>query len=303
MAMASSLAPGQRMSVSNGIVDIDHIMCKVDDTESALAVFEQLGFSTTPRSSITSGGVANRLVIFTPKGEGVANFIELMAIEDPLNVEPAMVEVLGGAPGIKSLVNALQDAARAREQHIAAGFTMLDVWPKERTWRLPSGEELLVAFRVLLPEPGQVPLMFNGVEYLTLHHYLRPEFQRHANTAVRWSRVSAVTARDGFEEAVAVYERVYGSAAETGDGEATVHVRDTSLTLLTPDALRRVFAGVDLSTFTPPCYCGVTVEVADVGRTHEILLSNDVRHVRHPRSLIVDPADACGIVLEFVDCS
>lgn len=289
--------------MSNGIVDIDHIMCKVDDTESARAVFGQLGFSTTPRSSITSGGVANRLVIFKPKGEGVANFIELMAIEDPLNVEPAMVEVLAGAPGIKSLVNALHDAARAREQHIAAGFTMLDVWPKERTWRLPSGEELLVAFRVLLPEPGQVPLMFNGVEYLTLHHYLRPEFQRHPNTAVRWSRVSAVIAGDGFEEAVAVYERIYGSAAETGDGEATVRVRDTSLTLLTPDALRRVFAGVDLSSFTPPSYCGVSVEVADIGRTHEILVSNEVGHVRRPRSLIVDPADACGIVVEFVDCS
>jgi len=148
--------------VANGIVDIDHIMCKVEDTEQAKAVFERLGFSPSPRSVIGDGGVANRLVLLTPRGAGVANFIELMAIHDREYLEPSMAEVLCGAPGIRSLVNALEDAADAREAHTASGFAMLDVWPKQRTWPLPSGEELLFDFRVLLPMPDQVPLTFNG---------------------------------------------------------------------------------------------------------------------------------------------
>ncbi|MGI8680696.1 MAG: VOC family protein, partial [Mycobacteriales bacterium] len=147
------------MTLANGILDIDHVMCQVGDTEQAGAAFERLGFSTTPRSSIAAGGVANRLVILTPRGDGVANFIELMAIEDRERLEPSMADILAGVPGIKSLVNALESADAARLAHIASGFSMLDVWPKQRKWRLPSGEELLVAFRVVIPAPDQVPLM------------------------------------------------------------------------------------------------------------------------------------------------
>ena len=150
-------------------------------------------------------------------------------------LEPQMAMVLAGAQGIKSLVNTLADADAARSAHVAAGFGMLDVWSKQRVWLLPSGEELLVAFRVLLPEPGQVPLMFNGVEYRTLHHYLRPEFRRHRNGARRWVSVSAVVDDEDFDEAVAIYER-YGTAAMRGPGEATIAVRDTSLRLMTSGA-------------------------------------------------------------------
>lgn len=286
-------------TVANGIVDIDHVMCKVADTEHARAAFERLGFSTTPRSSI-GGGVANRLVLLTPRGDGVANFIELMALEDPQCAEAQMLNVLSGPPGIKSLVNTLEDAALARESHVSAGFTMLDVWPKERTWHLPSGEELQFVFRVLLPVPGRVPLMFNGVEYLTLQHYLRPEFQLHPNGALRWVRVSAVINDDELEDTVAIYERLYGSSAERGDGQATVAVRDTSLRLLTSDALSRAYGDVDLPGFRPPCYCAITVEVADVARAGAILAENGVRHIRHTESLVIDPTEACGTVLELV---
>lgn len=142
------------MTTVNGIVDIDHVMCQVADTEQAKAAFERLGFHTTPRSSLAGGGVANRLVILTPKGDGVANFTELMAIEDRSCLEPSMAKVLAGAQGIKSLVNTLDDADAPRESQVLAGFAMHDVWPKERARRLPSGEELLVAFRVLSTVPG-----------------------------------------------------------------------------------------------------------------------------------------------------
>lgn len=291
------------MTVANGIVDIDHVMCKVMDTEDAMAVFERLGFSATPRSIVGHGGVANRLVILTPRGDGVANFIELMAIEDRATLEPSMVEVLAGGPGIKSLVNAVEDATEARKAHIASGFTMLDVWAKKRTWRLPSGEELLFVFRVLLPVPHQVPLMFNGVEYLTLQHYLRPEFQRHPNGALRWIRVSAVIEEKDFEETVGIYERLYGSTAERGDGQAVVRVRDTCLRLLTPEAVGRLFDGMDLSGLSPPCYCAITIEVADVERAGVILVENGVRHIRRTQSLLIDPAEACGTILELVKSS
>lgn len=249
---------------------------------------------------LVSGGVANRLVIMTPKGGGVANFIELMAIEDRNRLEPQMAMVLAAAQGIKSLVNTLADADAARSAHVAAGFGMLGVWSKQRVWLRPSGEELLVAFRVLLPEPGQVPLMFNGVEYRTLHHYLRPEFRRHRNGARRWVSVSAVVDDEDFDETLAIYERLYGTAAMRGPGEATIAVRDTSLRLMTSGGLATAFGPVDVSGFQPPTYCAITVEVADLARAAAILAETAVRHIRRPDSLVIEPAEACGIALEFV---
>lgn len=287
--------------MTNGIIDIDHVMCQVADTEQAKETFERLGFSTTPRSSIASGGVANRLVILTPKGEAVANFVELMAIEDTDRLEPSMASVLAGRPGIKSLVNALGSAESTRDALSEVGFSMLEVWPKERTWRLPSGEELLFSFRVLLPEPGQVPLMFNGVEYLTLEHYLRPEFQSHPNGALRWTRISAVIAADDFDDTVAIYERLFGSTAERRDGQATVTVRDTSLRLLTPDLMDGVFGGVELAAFAPPCYVAITIEVSDLTAAGSILAANGVRHIVQPGSLVIDPGEAGGMVLELIE--
>jgi len=288
------------MTAVNGIADIDHVMCQVTDTEQAQAVFERLGFATTPRSSIADGGVANRLVILTPKGPGVANFIELMAIEDRDRLEPAMAQVLSGSQGIKSLVNNLEDADTARAAQLAAGFAMLEVWPKQRIWQLPSGEELLVAFRVLLPEPGQVPLMFNGVQYRTLQHYLRPEFQQHPNGALRWVAVGAVIDDADFDSTVAIYERLYGSTAVRGAGQAIVTVRDTSLTLMTPDVLAGAYGAVEVSGFDPPDYCSVSVAVANLPRAAALLADAGVRYVQLTDSLVVEPADACGMVLEFV---
>ncbi|CAN5146852.1 hypothetical protein BH23ACT9_BH23ACT9_17060 [soil metagenome] len=137
------------------------------------------------------------------------------------------------------IINGLDDADSARERHREVGLDMLPVWPRQRQWRLPSGEELMIRFRVLVPEPGQSPLTFNGGEYLTLEHYLRPEFQRHPN------------------------------------GE------------------------IDLSSFTPPAYCCITIEVVDLDIAAAILSTNGVAHAREQRRILIGPAEACGNVLEL----
>lgn len=285
--------------MANGIIDIDHVMCKVSDTEEARHDFDRLGFATSPRSSIPDDGVCNRLVVLTPRGDGVANFLELMAVEDPDRLTPALGRMLAGGEGIKSLVNGLDDADRARERHHEVGLDMLPVWPRQRQWRLPSGKELMIQFRVLIPEFGQSPLTFNGVEYLTLEHYLRPEFQRHPNGALRWTGVTAVVDEQDLERCVELFERLYGTEAEVDDGASTIHVRDTHLRLLSPRTLARLYGDVDLSNFTPPAYCCITIEVADLHVAAAILSTNGVAHAREERRILIGPAEACGNVLEL----
>lgn len=286
--------------MANGIIDIDHVMCRVADTEAARDDFDRLGFATSPRSSIPDDGVCNRLVVLTPRGDGVANFLELMAVEDPDRLTPALGRMLAGGEGIKSLVNGLDDADTARQRHREIGLAMLPVWPRQRLWRLPSGEELMIRFRVLVPEPGQSPLTFNGVEYLTLEHYLRPEFQRHPNGALRWTGVTAVVDEQDLERRVGLFERLYGTEAKVEDGASTIHVRDTHLRLVNPPTLARLYGEVDLSSFTPPAYCCITIEVADLDGAAALLSTNGVTHTRDERRILIGPAEACGNVLELI---
>lgn len=105
---------------------------------------------------------------------------------------------------------------------------------------------------------------------------------------------------EDFDETVAIYERLYGTAAMRGPGEATIAVRDTSLRLMTSGGLATAFGPVDVSGFQPPTYCAITVEVVDLARAAAILAETAVRHIRRPDSLVIEPAEACGIVLEFV---
>ena len=76
------------------VVELDHLMIKVDSLKAATEKFSRMGFDVTPESRIESLGVANRLVLLWPRRPGVANFLELMSVPDPENVDPTMAEVL-----------------------------------------------------------------------------------------------------------------------------------------------------------------------------------------------------------------
>jgi hypothetical protein len=292
----------QATGVANGILDVDHLMCGVELTDAARLAFERLGFTLTPHSSIDGLGVGNVLVCMRPKGSGVANFIEFMAIERPAAVNATLNRLLSGGPGIKAIFNGLADVDEARREHTQAGFDMLDTWPVRREWRLPSGEILQLAFQVLLPVPGQVPVEFGGVRYHTLEHYLREEFSVHPNGALRWHTVSIVEEPGRFEDTVRTYERLYGSIPRRdADGVAKIRVRDATIRIVTPQALAHLCPDVGLEAFRFPAAIGFTVEVRSLGRLIRVLEENDVLSHRVGDSIVVGPADACGNIVEFME--
>jgi catechol 2,3-dioxygenase-like lactoylglutathione lyase family enzyme len=285
----------ESISAPAPILDIDHVMCGVGDLDAAARAYERLGFRLTPPSRMEGIGVANRLVLLRPAGPGVANFVELMTIEQPATASDVMRQVLAGPPGVKSVVHAVASAERIREHHVDAGLEMLPVWPVERDWTLESGETLHLAFRVALPRPGRLPLMFNHVEYLTLQHYLRPELREHPNGAVRLSEVTAV----GGEQEVEAFERHYGRRAERVDGAAVLTVRDVRLRIAGADALAADLDALGLEPPAPPAYLGFAVEVEDLGRAEALLARGGVRAARLERRVLVHPDDVCGSLLEL----
>src|SRR5690349_9006272 len=89
------------------IMDVDHLMISVADSQSAGAYFERLGFTLTPRSALP--GMSNRLICFRPRSDDCCNFIELLALDQAEKAPAVMRQILAKAGQPVSMVMASRD--------------------------------------------------------------------------------------------------------------------------------------------------------------------------------------------------
>lgn len=288
------------MTDNNAIVDIDHVMCKVDDIDAGLATLRRLGFRPTPYSRLEMMGGGNSLVLLRARNAEVANFLEVAYTGNPPAATPLMMNILSDGEGVKMVVH-MTSAARAYEAWREFGLSVIPPISFERTTHLPTGEALCFKATVVIPEPGQAPLMFNGYETATLHHYRRTDYQEHANGAQHWDAVTGLVAVDEFDKTVAFYERLYGVPAQRGSGIASLARGEVEFRITTPAGLAGRYPGIDVSSGCAlPIYVGLTIAVEDPDRLLRILVENGVPHQSVGEAVCVAPRDAMGILFEFV---
>ena len=295
--MTGLVKDGMDMS-GTGIVDIDHVMCDVSDLSAAVEAFSWLGFGFTPESAI--GGFSNRLAQLTPVGPGVANFFELMTINDAENVSPLMRDVLAGPDGIKMIVHIADDLERATQAFADVGSPVGDVWNVEREWTSPDGNREDVRFRVLIPKRGALPYFMNAYTPNSLSQYLQPAYQRHDNGARHIRRIYAACPSSHLREAVDRLERLYSCAAhELSPTVFALQPRDVVLEVADPDDLRGRFPMLPTPADDNPALVGLQFAVADLGRTEALLRARGVAADVRDETIVVAPTDASGILIEF----
>ena len=223
--------------MKNGILEVDHLLSKVESPAQAGDHFQRLGFTVTPLSQIESMGLCNRLVLFKPLTDGSANFIELMGVNDAAKVPASMAALLQGPAGIRSMVMATPDAHAARAELVNNGYPFGDVHHIARQWKLPT-EQLDVKFDVLLPVPA--PFTFNLCRYYTLQHYIRPAWTEHANGIIHFEAVYC-TATDP-RQTLRYYEELFGVSATGSDASGwTVSPGKVQLTIFSPQSWEKNF--------------------------------------------------------------
>ena len=286
-----------------GVVELDHLMIKVDSLEAATEKFSRMGFDVTPESRIESLGVANRLVLLWPRRPGVANFLELMSVPDPGNVDSTMAEVLSAGEGIKMIVHLAADiekfVATIRERE-----TWVDpIWDIRREWQTPDGERETIRFRVTKPVPGGAPFTINAYQPNVIGQYLQDRFRHHANGARHVAAVTGVAAAQQFASAVAYFEALYGIPAQrAGEGIAEIKPRDVTLRIVTATSFAGLYPEIGPAPLRLPCLAAITIEVSDLESVATLLTANDVSHVRRgqPAGIVVGPNEACGVTVKFV---
>lgn len=279
--------------MSDKLLDIDHLMVHVPDSDQAGAVFERLGFVATPKSAMP--GLSNRLICFseTDAAGGVCNYVELMQLEDPA-LAPQPVPRFLIDPGPASMVLSSDDAAAVRERLADGGMTISPALELSREWALPSGEVLTAAFAVAIPEPGQAPFYWNYCQHRTAYHYVRPDFTAHANGALRLREVIAVA--DDPDATAKPYVEQWQARFENGrvrlpDGKVALSIHD-------PAGFGAAFAGVP-ELDARPGLKGFRVVVADLAQARSLIEAAGISTYTVAGGFAVAPRDAAATLVIF----
>ena len=275
----------------SAIAGIDHTLIATADLEAARATWARLGFTCTPRGRHIGWGTANHCIMFPD------DYVELLGIVDPSQFVNGLDTTLATrGEGLLGLAFA---------GDVDAAFTELGPGlvqpPKDlaRILELPEGD-VTPRFRLLHPTgPGTFPaLPAFTTQHLTPELLRRPAWLDHANGARGLEGVTVVV-EDPALLAEGYAARFGPSAVFQGRGRLDVRVGPHTLRFLAPERFAKRYPAI-----APPAALPVpvvmTVLVADLGATAEALRSRgvptlDVQGAR----LVVPPAEATGVVLEF----
>jgi hypothetical protein len=285
--------------MKNGISEVDHLMCGVNDPARANTAFEKLGFTVSPLSDMGLG-LSNRCIVLTPATAETANYIELLGVTDPVNARPEIKAMVSGDEGIKQIMTFTPDARAAHAELESNGYELSPLLDFQRKWALPSGETVDLAFSVVLPVPGPAPFPYNLCQHHTVQHFHREDLRNHPNGARTLNSVYCVS--ENPEQDADFYESLFGKeAATSADGITTVGPGHVQMRLIAPHSLKSLFSQVsEDASRTPPYMAGLSVGVSDLRSTERYLAGSNVAFHTSPRgTLYVRPSQAHGILVEF----
>ncbi|MEO1102886.1 MAG: VOC family protein [Pseudomonadota bacterium] len=277
---------------------IDHLFALVHDLDASRAGFERLGFTVAPRGLHSAHmGTANHTIMFRN------DYFEVIGIvaATPDN-RPRQEMLAREGEGLRAVACRIGDAKAAEAALEALGIRTNGLKEFSRPVELPAGGEGKAAFTTLQFHPDITP---RGIMFMCQHHTPQtvwvPELLNHANGAVGLAGVVAVSddpAALGEEfarlyAAGAVHPADGGVRVETGAGSAPIFV-------MTPQALAAAYPGIDVTGMPKAGYAVMRVATEDLGKARSVLATAGVTALATSAGVAVAPADASGMVLEFV---
>ncbi len=274
------------------ITGVDHLLVGVRDLEAAREAYLRLGFTCTPRGSHIGWGTANYCIMFE------SDYVELLGIVDAAKFTNRLDEFLERREGLMGLAFATDDAGAAYAALDAAGVSPAP--PKELARNLELAEGTVQPrFRLVhLPAEATPALAAFLCQQLSPEMVRRPEWLAHANGA---RGLAAMTVVVEVPQALGpAYARLLGAGAVTlTDAMLTVRAGHTALVFVTQAGFGDLYPGVELDAGAGlPLIAAMTIAVDSVDAAAAVLDANAVPYARDG-ALVVDHADACGVVLEF----
>ncbi len=279
----------------NGL-GIDHLLFLSRDIDQSSAIFEKLGFTTTPPSLHSAHlGTIQRTVMFQQ------DYLEIIAVNEPTPHNQVHRDHLERGEGwnISAITTDSIDGTRAALRE--AGIETQEPISFRRPVTLPNGNETEAAFRVVRPLRERLPNGFMFFcEHFTPDALWVENWMRHENTAR--SIASVVIASDDPEQSAAVYGCLFAATGKTPvSGGISIESGKARLDFLTSDRIATLYSDYGLDQVGSLTNKVVRVEVGDLSAARAVIERNGVPfNAGETGSLIVSPENAGGTILEFV---
>jgi catechol 2,3-dioxygenase-like lactoylglutathione lyase family enzyme len=281
---------------------IDHLVLAVRDLDAARATYTRLGFTVAPLAHHPFG-TSNSVVQM--KG----SYLELVAVTDAAKIPPATKTAFSFAAfnrdylehreGLSAIALQSDNASADIADFAAHDLPTYNLVKFERTAKAADGSERPLAFSLAFTSDARV---HDQAAFFTCQHhhpenFWRPEYQRHANGALRVDSAVFVT-RDPAD-----FHIFFTHFTGRHDMLSTsLHVRfdlgPNSIDILSPVAQRAFFdedAGPDPRRFT-----ACRIAVADLAATRDRLKASAVPFAELHEALVVPSTFAHGCAIGFV---
>ncbi|MEM8665110.1 MAG: VOC family protein, partial [Pseudomonadota bacterium] len=270
----------------------------VHDLSASRDGFERLGFTVAPRGMHSAHmGTANHTIMFPN------DYFEIIGIvaATPDN-KPRQEMLARDGEGLRAIASRIGDAKAAETALEALGIRTNGIKDFSRPVELPGGGEGEAAFTTLQFHPDITP---RGIMFMCQHHTRDtvwvPALLTHKNGAAGLAGVVAVA--DDPAALGEQFARLYAAGAVHAiDGGVQVETGENSapILVLTQDALAAAYPGIDVSGLPQAGFAAMRVFTSDMDAAQSVLADAGIATTRTAEGIAVAPADASGMVLEFV---
>jgi catechol 2,3-dioxygenase-like lactoylglutathione lyase family enzyme len=280
----------------------DHLVLAAQDLDLQRDFYGRLGFTLTPRAQHPFG-TANSLVQLQ------GNFLELLSVADPAAIPQAAPgkfsfgaynqAFLEKREGFSMLVLASQDAAADAAEFKRLGLNAYDLFRFGREATLPDGSKARVDFSLaFVTEPSMPGAVFFTCQQHAPQYFWRPEYQRHANGALRIAEV--VMSAGNAARYQSFFTRLMGaSAASTPDGLSISEGGET-VSVLDHAALARRYPEIGhRGDGAPPRFEAYAIEVEDLGVVKALLTKSRIPFRAAEDRLVVPSSVAFNLAIDF----
>ena len=282
--------------MTSTINGIDHCVILVRDLDAARDRVAALGFTVTPRGLHSDHmGTGNHCIMLHQA------YLEILSVLDPTEYNEPWRKLLAVREGLTAVPLASDDVEATRAELVARGLEPSAPLDFSRPVDLPEGPSE-AAFRIVMIPETRTP----GTTMFVCQHFTRdvvwhPTYLDHANGARGVRGVTAV--HDRPAEVAPAYEKIFGAAAVTANGDATrIDTGAGEIHFLTPTGYAERFPGIAPDpAAAAPYLAALSFDVDDRAATAACFRERDVPHIVLPGGcLCVAPAEACGTLFEFV---
>jgi hypothetical protein len=274
---------------------VDHPVFAVNDLNVASDVFRKLGFVVPPIGKHQEWGTGNICIMFA------RDYLEIRGIADRTRYLAGLEEFLADGEGLIGVAFGTPSADERYRTLREAGIAATEPRGLQRRLELRDGSAINPRFRNVMLQPEDHPGFFhaNFCQHLTFDELRQPGWLDHPNTAVSAGKVVGVT--DDLVKAQAKYETLFGKEVVSRNGNA-VWLRfpvGAPVELITSVAAKE--RQIDQPKRGTNYMASLEINVRSLDTLQAVLKDNGVGFRLDGGAAIVDPDQACGAHLSFVD--